>query len=89
MEFQLLYGNHQTSTYRRTFIVGRGMYALPVQAVVASKLRFLYMSFRCSGSTHDAVAFDTSELAAKLRSGAMRPGYGLEVTLRMFRCLDC
>ena len=27
------------------------------------------------GSTHDAVAFDTSELTAKLCSGAMRPGY--------------
>ena len=33
------------------------------------------MSCRCSGSTHDALDFDTSELAAKLRSGAIRPGY--------------
>ena len=51
------------------------MYDLPVHAVVDRKLLFLYMSCRYSGSTHDAVAFDISELAAKLSSEAMKHGY--------------
>ncbi len=51
------------------------MYALLVQAVVDSSLRFHYMSCRCTGSTHDAVAFDSSGLAARLLRGDMKPGY--------------
>ena len=59
----------------RNFYCRKGMYALPVQAVVDSMLRFRYMSCRCSGSIHDAVAFDSSDLAMKLRNGKMAPGY--------------
>eukprot|EP00171_Calliarthron_tuberculosum_P022194 IDg22194t1 len=59
----------------RNFYCRKGMYALPVQAVVDSRYRFLYMSCRCSGSTHDSVAFDVSDLAARLRAGEMIPGY--------------
>ncbi len=35
------------------------------------------MSGRCSGSTHDAVAFDVSEIAARLRNGEMADGFWL------------
>ncbi len=51
------------------------MYALPVQAVVDSSLRFRYTSCRCTGSTQNAVAFDSSGLAARIRRGDMKPGY--------------
>ena len=59
----------------RNFHGRKGMYALPVHAVVDRKLLFLYMVCRCSRSTHDAAAFDISELAAKMSSGAMKHGY--------------
>ena len=51
------------------------MYALPVQAVVDGRLRFRYMSCRCTGSTHDAAAFDVSELANQLRNNEMKSGF--------------
>ena len=44
----------------RNFYCIKDMHALPVQAVVDSTIRFLYMSRRYSGSTHDAAAFDVS-----------------------------
>ena len=51
----------------RNFYWRKGMYALPVQAVVDSELMFRHMSCRCTGSTHYAAAFDVSELAQKLK----------------------
>lgn len=59
----------------RNFVCRKGFYELPVQAVVDARYRFLCMSCRCSGSTHDSVAFDVSELAEKLRVEGLRPGY--------------
>lgn len=59
----------------RNFYCRKGMYAFPVQAVVDSELRFRYMSCRCSGSTHDAAAFDVSDLASKLKTGQLKAGY--------------
>ena len=49
----------------RNYYCRKGFYALPVLAVVDASYRFLYMSCRCSGSTHDSVAFDVSSLAGK------------------------
>ena len=58
----------------RNFYCRKGMYPLPVQAVVDSRIRFRYMSCRCTGSTHDAAAFDASELANQLRRNEMKSG---------------
>lgn len=41
-------------------------YALPVQAIVDHRCRFLYISMTCVGSTHDALAFSTTDLARRL-----------------------
>ena len=62
----------------RNFYCRKGMYALPVQAVVDSTMRFLYMSCRCTGSTHDATAFDVSDLAERLKKGEMKEGYWID-----------
>ena len=51
------------------------MYALPVQAVFDSSLRFRYTSCKCTGSFHYAVTFYSSKLAARIRRGDMKPGY--------------
>lgn len=53
----------------------KGYYALPVQAVVDSTYRFLYMSACCVGSTHDSLAFGVSKLAAELEAGALPMPY--------------
>ena len=76
-ELQLSYGNHQTIKYRETFIIRGECMLYQLLAVLDSKLRFFYVFCRCLGSKHGAVAFYTSELAAKLHSGATRPGYCL------------
>ena len=57
------------------FYCRKSMYALPVQAVVDSTMRFLYMSCRCSGSTHDAAVLDVSELGNKLKESHMKERY--------------
>ncbi len=59
----------------RNFYCRKGKYALPVQAVVDYKYRFLYMTCKCVGSTHDSIAFATSSLAAQLRAGDMLSGF--------------
>ena len=59
----------------RNFYCRKGMYAMPVQAIVDSRYRFLYMSCRCVGSTHDSVAFHVSSMARRLRQGEMPAGY--------------
>ena len=51
------------------------MYALLVQSVVDSQMRFRYMSCRCTGSTHDAAAFDVSELAVRMKYGELKDGF--------------
>ena len=52
------------------------MYALPVQAVVDSRLKLLYMSCCCS---HDAITFEFSVPDTRLKSGEMFPGYWIAV----------
>ena len=63
--------------FRRNYYYRKGMYAIPVQAVADAKYRFLYMSARCSGSSHDSVTFIVSELAHSLSSTSLLPGYSI------------
>jgi hypothetical protein len=53
----------------RNFFCRKGMYALPVQAIVDSTYRFTYMSCNCVGSTHDELSFACSRLGQRLRDG--------------------
>jgi DDE superfamily endonuclease len=53
----------------RNFYCRKGMYCLPVQAVVDSTYRFLYMSANCVGSTHDSLSFTCSRLGQILLGG--------------------
>jgi DDE superfamily endonuclease len=59
----------------RDYYCRKGMYALPVQAVVDSKYRFLFMSAKCRGSTGNAVAWAASTEGAKLQQGQMPSGF--------------
>lgn len=59
----------------RNFYCRKGMYALPVQACVDARYRFLYMSCKCTGSTHDSVAFAVSNLARELEESPLKTGY--------------
>lgn len=59
----------------RNFYCREVIYTLAVYAVVDSNLRFLYMSFTCSGSIHDSVPFATSGLARRLGSEPIILGY--------------
>jgi DDE superfamily endonuclease len=51
----------------RDFYYRKGMYAIPAQAVVDAKYRFLYLSAKCAGSTPDAIAWESSILGMRLR----------------------
>jgi DDE superfamily endonuclease len=53
----------------------KGFYVIPVQAVVDSDYKFMYMSAICVGSTHDSVAWAVSKLVLLLVKGAMILGY--------------
>jgi hypothetical protein len=53
----------------RNFFCRKGMYALPVLAIVDSTYRFTYMSCNCVGSTHDELSFACSRLGQRLRDG--------------------
>jgi hypothetical protein len=53
----------------RNFFCRKGMYALPVQAIVDSTYRFTYMSCNCVGSTHDELSFACSRLGQLLQDG--------------------
>jgi hypothetical protein len=48
--------------FPRNIYCRKGMYAIPVQAVVDSSYRFLYMSPKCVGCTHDSLSFEFSRL---------------------------
>ncbi len=61
----------------RTFYCRKGIYALPVKAIVNARYRFVYMTSKCVGSTHDSVAFHVSALARKLGMEACLTGTGL------------
>jgi DDE superfamily endonuclease len=51
----------------RNFYCRKGMYALPVQAIVDSSYRFMYVSANCVGSTHDSLSFSCSQLGQMMQ----------------------
>ena len=55
----------------------KGYYAIPVQAIYDSKYKFLFMSEKCPGPTHDLVAFNISSYAEKLHDGLLGQGLWL------------
>ena len=63
------------------------MYAIPVQAVADAQYNFLYMSARCSGSTHDSVAFAVSNVAQNLSATRLPHGYWIAADL-LYTCLN-
>lgn len=52
----------------RKFFCRKGMHAIPLQAVLSSDYKFLYMSEMCAASTNDCIAFSVSGLACRLRT---------------------
>ncbi len=50
----------------RDYFCRKGFYSVPVQAIVDSSYRFLYMSARCVGSTHDSLAWAQEKHLAPL-----------------------
>ncbi len=61
--------------FPRKFYCRKGVYAIPVQAVVSSSYKFMYMSVTCAGSTHYSVALGLSSLGRKLQLGTFIAGY--------------
>ena len=55
----------------RNFRSRKGFFALPLQCVVDGKYRILSFSLRCTGSTHDNMLFDVSNLSSMLQAGAI------------------
>lgn len=53
----------------------KGFYALNLQAICDANKRFLYLSIRCPGSTHDSTAFDVSALGMRIDRGEMTKPY--------------
>jgi hypothetical protein len=59
----------------RKYFCRKGYYALPLQVVCDSSNRFLFMSGRTAGSTHDSLAFSVSTLCEALANSSLRDGY--------------
>ena len=57
------------------FYCRRGYYAVPVQALVDSRYRFLMASAICKGSTHDSLAHSVSSLRRYLAAGLLNKDY--------------
>lgn len=57
------------------FYCRKGFYSLPVQALVDSRYRFLDVSIRCVGSTHDQLAHAVSELGQYLANNKLQIEY--------------
>jgi DDE superfamily endonuclease len=54
----------------RKLFCRKGTYSLPVQAIADYRYRFMYMSAKCVGSTHDSISFACSRLAQALQDGS-------------------
>jgi hypothetical protein len=59
----------------RDFYCRKGMYAIPAQALVDAKYRFLYLSAKCAGSTPDGIAWESSSLGLRLRREPLPTGF--------------
>jgi DDE superfamily endonuclease len=55
--------------FPRHYWTRKGFYAIPVQAICDSSYRFLYMSARCVGSSHDSLAWACSDLGSRFMEG--------------------
>lgn len=53
----------------------KGYFSLPIQAICDSRYRFSFVSGKCSGPTHDSVAFSASSYAKWLDEGNLPNGY--------------
>ena len=58
-----------------SFYKCNGYYALPVQAVVDARCRFVSFSSNCVGSTHDSIAHAMSSLGRLTQNPAMPLGF--------------
>jgi hypothetical protein len=59
----------------RSFYNRKGFFAYPLQAMCDSKYRFLFASCKCTGSTHDSVAFSVSALGQMVARGELPDGF--------------
>ena len=76
------------SSVPRAYFCRKEHYGIPVQAVVDSSYRFLYMSALCAGSTHDSLAFAVSPLSRQLmNSETMMTGYWIAADAAL-ECLN-
>lgn len=66
---------HHAEYIPRKVFCRKGMYAIPVQAVISSSYKFLYMSSLCAGSTNDCTAFAVIRLAGRLRTIGIVTGF--------------
>lgn len=53
----------------------KGFFGIPVQAVCDARGRFLFVSSKCAGSTHDSSAFEITSLGRFLSSGCLKEGF--------------
>ena len=58
----------------------KGYYALPVQAICHARYRFIFFSAKCSGPTHDLVAFSVHRSQRHSKAGSYQPDFGSQVT---------
>ena len=59
----------------RDFYCRKGMYAIPAQALVDGKYRFLYLSAKCCGSTPDGISWASTTLCLRLFREGLPAGF--------------
>lgn len=59
----------------RNYYCRKGNYAMPFQAIVDARYRFLTLSSVVCGSTHDSLAFNASALGIHLKEHGLPTGY--------------
>ena len=60
---------------RQGFWSRKGFYAINVQALCDSNYRFLYVSYRCAGSTHDSTAWSVTALHDAISNGHLAESF--------------
>jgi DDE superfamily endonuclease len=61
---------------------------IPVQAIVDSSYRLMYMSAMAVGSTHDSLAFSLSNLGIALEHGGLPDGHWIAADAA-YECSNC
>jgi DDE superfamily endonuclease len=59
----------------RKYFCRKGYYAIPLQVVCDSSYRFLFLSGRTAGATHDSLAYSVSILHEALANNSLPDGY--------------